>query len=819
MKSFIQKIVFSIAVVLVTAVSVYAQVPQGFNFQAVARGATGEILADQALGVQVSIIKGTEDGNPIYEETHSITTNPLGLIQLVIGEGTAAEGQIFSEVDFGNDNYYVKLAIDPSGGTEYADLGTTRLLSVPYALVAQKAIDGNGNSTGAITEYNLNTSENDTSFIVNATGTKSISGALKVKSSTDGSNRGVDSRVVSGSGNESSQLGSYGRAEGEGTGSHFGSYGIALGSGGGNNYGTFGWAEGTGKFNFGVQAVARGDGSGEIVPLGEEVDFNFGSYNIAGGFYSSGNLNGNVGVEAQAAGENGSRIDFGVIARAIGTSNSPNIGVRGEAFNSPQQNVALEGEASGSTYNLGLRLNVHSGSSNIGMEVNADTAAILNGHSVINGDLTVNGTINGSGVGGGPTTDYVFDTANPDSTFLINVSGPVSGTGLISTASTSGSNSGIEGKAHSGAGNAEFQVGTYGEATGEGTGTHIAVYGSAVNPEGVGTGGRRYGLYGQARSVGRENIGGFGIGLGAGDGEVIALGDEFASGEFNVGGFNIGLVGFARQNLNGNIGIRGYVYGTEGARENRGVSAEAVTQASGRNIGTQAIVHSSQTKNIGFQALMFDGGTGVTSEDNLGIELDISNSSTSSNKGITANINGASVNNTGLEVNVSGGSSSNIGMIVNATTAAELNGNVYVNGDLNYSGALNNTSDRNLKENIQPLANGIETIMKLNPTTYNFRGDGEYKGLALSRGLHYGLIAQEVEEVLPSLVKDNTHTYLETAEGTGPNNPDEKSEVKVLEYKTMNYTELIPVLIKAVQEQQEEIEKLKKQIEILKKDK
>jgi len=60
---------------------------------------------------------------------------------------------------------------------------------------------------------------------------------------------------------------------------------------------------------------------------------------------------------------------------------------------------------------------------------------------------------------------------------------------------------------------------------------------------------------------------------------------------------------------------------------------------------------------------------------------------------------------------------------------------------------------------------------------------------------------------------------LETAEGTGPNNPDEKSEVKVLEYKTMNYTELIPVLIKAVQEQQEEIEKLKKQIEILKKDK
>ncbi len=102
---------------------------------------------------------------------------------------------------------------------------------------------------------------------------------------------------------------------------------------------------------------------------------------------------------------------------------------------------------------------------------------------------------------------------------------------------------------------------------------------------------------------------------------------------------------------------------------------------------------------------------------------------------------------------------------------------------------------------------------------YNFRGDGEYNGLKLSTGLHYGLIAQEVEEVLPSLVKDNKHTYLAPTEGAGPNNPEEKTEVKNMDYKTMNYTELIPVLIKAVQQQQEEIEKLRKQIESLKRDK
>ena len=817
MKSFIQKIVFSIAVVLVAAVSVYAQVPQGFNFQAVARGSSGEILADQALGVKVSIIKGTEDGNPVYEETHTLTTNPLGLIQLVIGEGTAAEGQAFSEVDFGNDNYYVKLAIDPAGGTEYADLGTTRLLSVPYALVAQKAIEGNSSGTEIPLIIDLNTANADSSLIINIEGDKTAK-PFQVFSRSSGFNGAVWGEAISDASNPNNQRGTYGMANGSGTGDHFGLFGGAVNfdATGGIRRGVHGQAASKAKFNYGVFGLAAGDGNGESDTDPENGDF--GSFNLGGYFQAYGNLNGNTGGQGVSAGENGSLRNFGLIGTSRTTASGVNIGVRGEAFNSTTQNIAFNGDAFGSTKNLGMELNANGGTSNIGMIVNADTAAILNGNSIINGDLTVNGTINGSGVGGGElVTNYTFDTGSPDSTFTVNVSGTQSGTGIISTSSTNGSNSGIEGKAHSEAGNAEFQVGTYGEATGAGTGTHIAVYGSAVNPEGVGTVGRRYGLYGQARSVGRENIGGFGIGLGAGDGEVIALGDEFASGEFNVGGFNIGMVGFARQNLNGNIGIRGYVYGTDGSRENRAVAAEAVTQASGRNVGAQAIVHSSQTKNIGFQALMFDGGTGVTSEDNLGVELDISNSSTSSNKGIYANINGASVNNTGLEVNVSGGSSSNIGMIVNATTAAELNGNVYVNGDLNYSGALNNTSDRNLKENIQPLMNGIETIMKLNPTTYNFRGDGEYKGLSLSKGLHYGLIAQEVEEVLPSLVKDNTHTYLESAEGTGPNNPDEKTEIKVMDYKTMNYTELIPVLIKAVQEQQEEIEVLKAKIKELEK--
>ena len=812
MKSILQKIAFSITVVLMTSVSIYAQVPQGFNFQAVARDANGDILANQDLGVQVSLIKGNEGNNPLYQEAHSVTTNTLGLIQIVIGEGTPGDGQSFSAIDFASDDFYVKLAIDPAGGTEYADLGTTRLLSVPYALVAHKAIEG-GNSGGIITELNLNTANPDSSFIINLEGDKQAKPfQVFSKSSTD--NRAIYGEAFSEESNSGNQRGVLGFANGAGTGQHVGIFGGAVNfeATGSSRRGVYGQAASKAKYNYGVFGLAAGDGNGESEIDPENGDF--GSFNLGGYFQSYGNLNGNTGVQGVAAGEAGSLRNFGVIGTSRTTANGSNIGVRAEAFNSSSINIALDGAATGSSKNLGLRIEASGGTSNVGMEVNADTAAIFNGNVIINGSFTHNGS--GSGVGA--ATQYSFDTANPDSALKVNVSGVNAGSGIISTASTDGTNAGVEGKAMSGSGNEELQVGTYGEATGDGTGLHLGLYGVAKGPESVsGDGGRRYGLYGSARSTGRENIGGFGIGRGAGDGEIVALGDEFAGGTFNVGGFNIGLVGFARDNVNGNIGVRGYVYGTEGARENRGVSGEAVSTGTGRNIGVQTITHSSQSDNIGYHSLMFDDGSGNNSVNNYGARFEVNNKASGENIGLWASVDGVSPNNTGIKLDVNSGTTSNIGLIVNAATAAELNGNVFVNGDLNYSGALNNTSDRRLKENIRPLQNGLETIMKLNPTTYNFRGNGEYNGLKLSTGLHYGLIAQEVEGVLPSLVKNNVHTYtVPVNSGSGPDATQETEVEKTMDYKTMNYTELIPVLIKAVQEQQKEIEDLKKQIKSLK---
>ena len=490
-------------------------VPQGFNFQAVARDASGTLLANEEMSVEISILKGSESGDLVYTETHDVTTDNSGIFRIVIGEGETSDD--FVSIDWAGDNYYVGMGIDPAGGTSFEELGTTRLLSVPYALVAKNVIDGISVGEEPITEYLLDTAVGDTSFIINSVGPENLT-ALRVNAGTDGFNIGVSGNALSESSNSNQQRGAQGIASGNGTGTHMGVFGSAVNAEatGGNRIGTWGQAVSQARYNWGAYGVARGAGDGTIVPIGEENGDLFGSFNIGGGFYSSGNLNGNLGVEGFVSGSAGSRINIGVEGRVTATANAPNFGVNGRAFNSPVENIGLSGDASGPE-----------------------------------GSVTI----------------------------------------------------GVRGSAH-------------------------------------------------------------------GDG------DKFAG--------------------------------------------------------------------------MF-------------------------------------------------------------------NGRVQVNGDLNYSGNLTQTSDMNLKENIAPLENGLNAILNLNPATYNFRNESKYRSMNLSSGTRYGLIAQEVETVLPSLVQTNRHYYrIVASEEAGPD-VYEVAKEEVLEYKTVNYSELIPVLIKAVQEQQEKIEALEREVEKLRK--
>jgi uncharacterized protein (TIGR02145 family) len=111
----------------------YAQPPQSFKYQAVIRDTSGVIITNQLISAKVSILKGSETGIADYSETHAVTTNPFGTITLDIGKGVVESGS-FTNIDWGNYNYFIKLEIDIAGGTNFVFMGTSQLLSVPYAM-------------------------------------------------------------------------------------------------------------------------------------------------------------------------------------------------------------------------------------------------------------------------------------------------------------------------------------------------------------------------------------------------------------------------------------------------------------------------------------------------------------------------------------------------------------------------------------------------------------------------------------------------------------------------------------------------------------
>ncbi|MBX2958902.1 MAG: putative metal-binding motif-containing protein [Flavobacteriales bacterium] len=112
-----------------------AQSPQSFEYQAVVRDASGNILVSQAVGVQITLKQGSTSGTNVYQETFSSTTNLYGLVNLQIGTGTT--GDDFNTIDWANGPYFVEVALDVTGGTSYSVMGTSQLLSVPYALHAK----------------------------------------------------------------------------------------------------------------------------------------------------------------------------------------------------------------------------------------------------------------------------------------------------------------------------------------------------------------------------------------------------------------------------------------------------------------------------------------------------------------------------------------------------------------------------------------------------------------------------------------------------------------------------------------------------------
>ncbi len=133
-----------------------AQAPENVNYQAIARDTAGNPLANQALTVRLSVVKGTIAGPITWQETHSVTTNSFGQYRIQLGTGTSTGLGIsasFSVISWGNNNYFLRTEINP--GTGFVNMGTDPLSSVPYALFAKNTSAlPNGTVNGQVLSWN-----------------------------------------------------------------------------------------------------------------------------------------------------------------------------------------------------------------------------------------------------------------------------------------------------------------------------------------------------------------------------------------------------------------------------------------------------------------------------------------------------------------------------------------------------------------------------------------------------------------------------------------------------------------------------------------
>lgn len=137
---------------LFTGVALYAQVPKAINYQAVAYGANGNVVADKQISVKLAILQGGAEGTAVYEETHQIRTAENGVFNLQIGTGTIVSGA-FSSIDWKQSPYFIQFSLDTQGGSSYRKVATSQMLSVPYALYAERAGSVDGGSGSGINPF------------------------------------------------------------------------------------------------------------------------------------------------------------------------------------------------------------------------------------------------------------------------------------------------------------------------------------------------------------------------------------------------------------------------------------------------------------------------------------------------------------------------------------------------------------------------------------------------------------------------------------------------------------------------------------------
>jgi len=129
---------FTTLFIATLAWGVFAQAPQKMTYQSIIRDGFNDLIAETVVGMEISIVQGSVAGPAIFVESHTPTSNINGLITIEIGTGIASFGD-FTSIDWTDGPYFIKTGIDPLAGTNYTIEGISQLLSVPYALYAEKS--------------------------------------------------------------------------------------------------------------------------------------------------------------------------------------------------------------------------------------------------------------------------------------------------------------------------------------------------------------------------------------------------------------------------------------------------------------------------------------------------------------------------------------------------------------------------------------------------------------------------------------------------------------------------------------------------------
>jgi hypothetical protein len=159
-------------ILCVFTVNSEAQVPNQFNYQAVARNSQGQSIPNATIRTRFTILDGSATGANVYSEVRLLTTNQLGLFTAAIGgTGAASVTGNFATIDWSTGKKFIKVEVDPLGGTNFLAIGNTEMLSVPYALYAVNGRVGPAGPPNVLNIGTVTTGATGTSASATITGT------------------------------------------------------------------------------------------------------------------------------------------------------------------------------------------------------------------------------------------------------------------------------------------------------------------------------------------------------------------------------------------------------------------------------------------------------------------------------------------------------------------------------------------------------------------------------------------------------------------------------------------------------------------------